>query len=172
MLDWISESYINPNGKRYKMLTYLNKWRLGFIILLFIVSTSYPIYCYQYYYFGSHSLLQEQTNLINNKEKLSKLLDSIKKHHKAQKQQNSQFTQISQHIQQLLDKYHINIENMQWDLEQESILSLTVNQESKLLFELLSEINQIKALYAKEIILTKLYQERLVQLNATFILAK
>ncbi|MDO4697224.1 MAG: hypothetical protein Q4A60_00865 [Pasteurellaceae bacterium] len=114
---------------------------------------------------------QQQITLKDQLTKQTQLLTSLQQHIQTQRENNFSFTQINQQIQTILTKYQTQTEQWQWSLEQENQLYLTFNQQTTSLLNILYELNQIPALYSKEITLTKLHQAKLVQFNGTFMLS-
>lgn len=170
MKKWIRRSYIQPHSVTYQFLTFLNNHLIVCLICLTIFILAYPIIHSLYYQFKRENQQKDLAVMTQQHRQQTKLLHSLQQHQIAKNQQDHRFSQINQKINQILDKYQIKTDNLQWDLNTESILSITLNQNTKNIFKLLAEINQLTGLYAKEITLTKLHKHHQIQLNGIFIL--
>lgn len=170
MKNWIRRSYIYPQSKLYQGLRFLDH---HFIFTLMMISTlllGYPLFNVIYTQLKLTQQQSEQKIIHQQLTQQAKLLHSLEKHNIQKHQQDHQFEKTHQQISQILEKHHFKPENLQWDLNHEKTLYITLNQQAENLFKLLNEINQLTYLYPKEITLTKLHQHRQVQLNGIFIL--
>lgn len=170
MKNWILNSYLAPESQSYLFFYWLNRYLIGWLFSIFFLIISYPLYQYGSYAWQISQQQYKQTELTEKLKQQTKLLASLKQLQQHQQHENHSFNQVNNQIQHLLQQNQLKTEQLQWQLDQENNLYLTLNHHSQMLFYLLQELNKIEHLYAKEITLTKLHQQRLVQLNAVFVL--
>lgn len=166
----IKQSLTDPYSKTYQAVYFLHKYVLLYLPILFLLIVSYPLMQAIYLKSLLTSQQEQQKELTNELTKQTNLLDSLQQHLEKTQNSNPSLTKINQKIQLIFEKYQTTPEQWQWNLSDSSQLYLTFNQSSNALFKIIYELNQIPTLYAKEITLRKLHQEKLVQFNATFIL--
>lgn len=170
MRNWILNSFIKPYTHSYQFFVLLDRYFYAILLIVSLVIITYPLSRYGYLYYS----IQQQETIIEqldyNLDKQQKLLLGLRSHLNKNNQEQTQFSEVNQKIQAILQQYQVSVEHWQWNLEQEAQLYLIIKHNSKTLFNILNEINNIPALQTKEISLTKLYQQRLVELNAIFIL--
>lgn len=166
MKKWILASYIQPNSQTYIFFYYLHRylWGILFAIIFFILA--YPLFKLTQLNFLIEKQQQQTAELSEEITQSNKLLASLQQHQQQQHQAKPEFSEINQQIQQLLKRHQVKVENLQWQLDQQPSLYLTINHQSKILFHLIQEINNIKSLAIQAISLTKLHENRLVQLHA------
>ncbi|QLB21112.1 hypothetical protein A6B43_06050 [Vespertiliibacter pulmonis] len=170
MNNLIRYSYIKPYSNIYQFLTHLNRYLIIYIIITIIVILSYPVLNYLFYKSKLTQQHQEKENLQIKLSTSIKLKESLNKHTKLENLQDKYISIINQKIKNILNKQQAKIENLQWSLDNEHKLYLTFNQQSNHIFHILSELNTLEKLYPKEILISKLDQDRMVQINAIFVL--
>ncbi|QIM63579.1 hypothetical protein A1D29_09910 [Pasteurellaceae bacterium Orientalotternb1] len=172
MKNWILDSHIKPNKISYNIFYAINHHLL---LILFTLSTAiifYPAFSYLNLYFSNKEQNRIQIELAQKMKQHAKLLISLKQNQEKQNSSKISFNQINQQIQDLLSDYQVKVENLQWQFDQESQLYLTIHHQSNTLFSLINKLNQIESLSIKQITLTKLNQQKLVELNGIFLLVK
>lgn len=170
MKNWIISRYLYPKSASYQFFYQLNKHFLLWLGLIVLLLMSYPTYRYFTHHLTLQQLQQNELDLNETLKQRQKLLHSMQQHYHKKNQPELAFTEANRELKTLFERYQIQPETLQWQLEQEQTLYLTLNQKSQTLFNLLAELNQMNYLTAKEITLTKLYQHRLVQFNGIFVL--
>lgn len=170
MKTWIINSYLDRKNHTYQFFYWLNKRFYLWLVLLFSCVISYPLF----WLMSNKMDLQQNTQTISDlREKVQqnqKLLASMLQHFQQKNQTDLHFTEINSQLKTLFEKFQLQPETLQWQLEAHNTLYLTLTHKSTTLFNVLLELNNISNLFAKEITLTKLHQQQLVQLNASFIL--
>ncbi|OOS00157.1 hypothetical protein B0187_04225 [Haemophilus paracuniculus] len=163
MKKWLQSFYLQPHHPLHLSLDFIQKWRWGIMLIITLLIVSYPL-------FRSIQLQQEWRN---KQQEMVKLNDEISQQQKLlatlQARQinvsDKQITQINQTLEQLLAKHQMQLETQQWNLTEEKSVNLVANQRFLPLLELLKGLNQSPLFSFKSITLTKLNQDRLIQLN-------
>lgn len=166
----IRHSYIKPHSGAYRFFSNLHKYLLLYIIIIILIILSYPTLNYFFYYTKIIQQRQEKETLHKQFITALRLKESLNKNNQQENLQDKYFSQVNQRIKNIIEKSKTKIENLQWDLDTDRKLYITFSQQSNHIFPILSELNALEKLYPTEILLTKLNQDRLIQVNAIFIL--
>ncbi|MBS6009746.1 MAG: hypothetical protein KH943_08350 [Haemophilus parahaemolyticus] len=163
----ISHYYFNPTKAGYQLLSKINQYFFQIAISLAIILLVYPLI----------QLVKISQQITDNKNQLNIIKMEIE--NKAQSlteklaekddTNNAKLTptKVNQQLETLFHQYDAEISGMQWELDQDKLLHITIIQKAKSLFEIISELNQLDFLFYKEVTLTRLDYKNLVQLNAT-----
>ena len=164
---YIQAFYLKPHSTLFKFIDYLNIHLRKIIILLVSVTTAYPtsqIIRHQHTY---QKLEEEYQNIEQEAVKKQTLFANLMSKQKAQNEKDKTLSQISQSLEQLFHRYHAEVENIQWSLENNRSITITINHQSKTIFTIIHDLTGFKMLRFKELTLTKLNRAHLIQLNAT-----
>lgn len=164
--------YLKPETLVYQAIGKLNQYFNQTVLILATIILTQPI-------IQAVNLSQQ---IANSKEELKNITEEIIEKENtlqtklAEKGNNGYAdltpTKINQQLENLFQKQKIEVNNMQWELEQDKQINITLIQKAKPLFELIHQLNQIDYLRMKELTLTRLDYQQLVQLNATLQLVK
>lgn len=164
---YIQAFYLKPHSTLFKFIDYLNTHLRKIIILLVSVTTAYPtsqIIRHQHTY---QKFEEEYQNIEQEAVKKQTLFANLMSKQKAQNEKDKTLSQISQSLEQLFYRYHAEVENIQWSLENNRSITITINHQSKTIFTIIHDLTGFKMLRFKELTLTKLNRAHLIQLNAT-----
>lgn len=172
LVSVIQAYYLNPEHFIYKTISKINHHYKKIVLVVASVLLFYPI-------MKAVNLAQQVTKLdyklknstieITEKERLlqAKLAE---KGNRANTDLTP--TKINQQLENLFQQQQVEINNMQWELEQDKQIHITLTQKAKTLFDVMQQLNKISYLRIKEITLTRLDYQQLVQLNVTLQLVK
>ena len=163
----ISYYYFNPDKVGYQLLSKLNQYFFQIAITLAAILLFYPLIqavnISQKIADNAHKLNTLNMEIENKAQSLTEKL--------AEKGDTNNTkltpTKVNQQLETLFHQYDAEISGMQWELDQDKLLHITIIQKAKSLFEIISELNQLDFLFYKEITLTRLDYKNLIQLNAT-----
>lgn len=172
MKNWILDSYIKPNKISYNIFYAINHHLWIILFGLFTTIIFYPTYYYLNLSFSNKEQEQTQIELEQKMKQSAKLLANLRQNQETQNKSQTSFSQINQQIQNLVSHHQVKVENLQWQFDQDSQLYLTIHHQSSTLFSLINKLNKIEGLYIKQITLTKINQQQLVELNGIFLLVK
>lgn len=167
---WLIECYLNPAGSYYQVIQFINRYPCRLICTIFILAILFPAIKLGYVYYQNHHI---QMNLVEDQELLinkQKLLKSIEQHQISQYQKSQQFAEFDLNIKEILQNHKVEIEYLQWYFEPNKRIEIGLNGQSVAIFNVLKQLHQINGLFAQEITLLKLYQDRKIQMNASFII--
>lgn len=166
----IQSYYLAPEKFIYQTISKLNKYFTKIVLILSIMLLALPI-------IQAVNLVQQLSKLENDLEKTMENVmkkENILKAKIIEKGNNTSFTptKINQALETLFQQQQVEINHIQWELEQDKQINITITQKAQALFEIIHQINQIEYLRIKEMTLTKLDYQQLVQLNAILQLVK
>ncbi len=164
---YIQAFYLKPHSTLFKFIDYLNIHLRKIIILIVSVTTAYPtsqIIRHQHTY---QKFEEEYQNIEQEAVKKQTLFANLMSKQKAQNEKDKTLSQISQSLEQLFHRHHAEVENIQWSLENNRSITITINHQSKTIFTIIHDLTGFKMLRFKELTLTKLNRAHLIQLNAT-----
>lgn len=170
MKQWISHSYLQPTSKSYYFLYTIQKHFSVCLLLSVLMVLAYPLFESLYCQFNIAKQQQLSHQLTLQIEQETARLNGLKQYLHKQNEQSQQFHHINRQIKQILNQHQSKTEQFQWYLEQENRLYLQLNQQSTDVLSMLTALNQLEHFYATEITLTKLNQQRLIQLSGIFLL--
>ena len=160
----ISYYYFNPAKVGYQLLSKLNQY---FFQIAITLAAFYPLIqavnISQKIADNAHKLNTLNMEIENKAQSLTEKLA------KKSDTNNAKLTptKVNQQLETLFYQYDVEINGMQWELEQDKLLHITISQKAKTLFEIISELNKLDFLFYKEVTLIRLDYKNLVQLNAT-----
>ena len=64
--------------------------------------------------------------------------------------QNSLPQKVNQQLETLFHQYNVEINRLQWELDQDKLLHITITQKAKSLFNIISELNQLDFSFTKK----------------------
>lgn len=168
--EYIRSYYLTPEKLTYQILNKLNKHINKTVLLLGIVLFTFPT-------IQSVNLVQKTTKLENNEKEITGNLrekENILQTKLIEKGNSTTLTptKINQQLEILFQQHQVEINHIQWELEQDKQINIALTQKAKNLFELIHQLNEIDYLRIKEITLTRLDYQNLVQLHATLQLVK
>lgn len=163
----ISSYYFNPTKIGYQLFSKLNQYFIQIATILAIVMLFYPL-------IQAVNISQQiadnsdKLNIINIEieNKALSLTEKLAGKGNSNKTKLTP-TKVNQQLEMLFHQYDIEINGLQWELDQDKLLHITITQKAKSLFNIISELNQLDFLFYKEVTLTRLDYKNLVQLNAT-----
>ncbi len=163
----ISYYYFNPTKIGYQLFSKLNQYFIQIATVLAIIMLFYPLI----------QAVNISQQIADNSDKLNiinieienKAQSLIEKLAEKNDTNNAKLTptKVNQQLETLFHQYDAEISGMQWELEQDKLLHITISQKAKTLFEIISELNKLDFLFYKEVTLIRLDYKNLVQLNAT-----
>lgn len=168
MKKWLNNAYINPQSRQYLCLVFLQHYAKRLFCLAFIIIHAYPsiLLCHEYY---QHRYLYKTEQLLSAElVQQEKLLQSLRNKKSESENRDKDFSEVNRKITQIAEQYQIKIEHIQWQFEKGKQASLVLSQRSASLFEMIKALDKLPSLYFNELILFKLHQARLIQLQAQF----
>lgn len=173
-MDFINQKlrylYLNPDKTGFKLVAILVQNKLSIFIALSIILLSYPIIQLTKDHFTmleTTEAIHSQSALLEHKQKTYNLL--IEKEKKLN-EQDLNLARINELLQKTAQKYQIQIDHLQWNLEQGKSLELRVIHTSQAIFKFISDLNQIPYLKFNQLALTKLEQERKLELHCILVI--
>lgn len=164
---YIQAFYLKPHSTLFKFIDYLNIYLRKIIILLVSITIAYPTLQIIRHLHTYQKFEEEYQNLEQEAVKKQTLFANLMSKQKAQNEKDKTLSQISQSLEQLFYRYHAEVENIQWSLENNRSITITINHQSKTIFTIIHDLTGFKMLRFKELTLTKLNRAHLIQLNAT-----
>lgn len=162
--------YLNPDKTGFKLVVILVQNKLSIFIALSIILLSYPIIQLTKDHFTmleTTEAIRELSALLEHKQKTYNLL--IEKEKKLN-EQDLNLARINELLQETAQKYQIQIDHLQWNLEQGKSLELRIIHTSQAIFKFISDLNQIPYLKFNQLALTKLEQERKLELHCILVI--
>lgn len=162
--------YLNPDKTGFNLVVILVQNKLSIFIALSIILLSYPIIQLTKDHFTmleTTEAIHGQSALLEHKQKTYNLL--IEKEKKFN-EQDLNLASINELLQETAQKYQIQIDHLQWNLEQGKSLELRVIHTSQAIFKFISDLNQIPYLKFNQLALTKLEQERKLELHCILVI--
>lgn len=166
MKAWIKSFYIKPNHQLFHFFENVNKhwWKIS--LFVFVAVVSFPAYLLFKQIQMEKQHQQTILDLNQDIHQKERLIATLIEKQKAMNEKDNNLTKISQQIQHILEKYEAK-GDIQWNTETGKNVSLVTKHRTMPMFKIIEELNQLKNLGYQEIILTKLNEKRLIQLNAT-----
>lgn len=164
---YIQAFYLKPHSTLFKTIDYLNLHLIKIIGLLMVVTIAYPTSQMIRHQHAYQKFKEEYQNLEQEAVKKQTLFANLMNKQKEQNEKDKTLSQISQSLEQLFHRYHAEVENIQWSMENNRSITITINQQPKTIFMIIHDLTEFKMLRFKELSLTKLNRAHLIQLNAT-----
>ncbi|MBV6541175.1 hypothetical protein HT667_06860 [Ursidibacter maritimus] len=165
MKNWLIKTYTEPQTNTHYIFYIINQKMIYFLVSIIITFTLLPALLYFNTYSDklAHKIYQE--SLTQEIEQQAKLLDTLiqkSNQHKI----TDKISQVNQAIRQIFNTYNIQIEQLEWHIEERQIV-INAKNESKNLIMIIPKLQEIPNITYQEISLSKLYHQNLVLLNAT-----
>lgn len=160
--------YLNPfNG--FKMVSILHQKRYFIYPIIAIIILSYPLISAVIDTVEIRNLIQQieqqqnKLHLVKNRYQ-----DLINKEQELKNKENT-LTDINLSIQNIAKKYRLSIHQLEWSLEQEKSIELSIIGSTTPLFHFINELNKSAHIKFHSILLTKLEEDKKIQLNAILV---
>ncbi|MGY4679492.1 hypothetical protein ACWIVU_07890 [Ursidibacter arcticus] len=164
MKNWLMNIYLQPHHYLYSCFHFIQTRLLYCIVIIFILLTLIPtlFYCFDQ---SENSLKEDKKSaLIQDLTQQTKLLNTL-----SQRSNSTHFkdniSNINQAIKQIFSEHKIKIEQLQWNIDEKQIV-ITVHHQAMPLSLVLLQLQEIPNLAYKEISLSKIHRQNLVQLYA------
>ncbi len=122
----LSKYYLMPQHPLYRGLYYLNQNKIFILSGIFLLIMAYPIGNYLYL---DQQIDQQQKQLAEFKqinEHKQQQLQLLQQRYQLAQDKSELLTKINQQIQQILDKNSVEIDSIQWNMEERK--NLFINQ--------------------------------------------
>ncbi|QBQ63222.1 ATPase [Actinobacillus indolicus] len=165
---FLSKYYLMPQHPLYRGLYYLNKSKGLILSGVFLLIIAFPI---GNYFYLNQKIDQQQKQLIEVKQIIGhkqQQLKLLKQRYQLAQDKSELLTQINQQIQQILDKNSVEIESIQWNMEERKIY-LLISQSTQKVLNAIADLNQLTIVKFQEVHLTKKTKQKYIQLNATLL---
>lgn len=165
----IETAYLNPSSSLFQIIWFIRKKPKLLPFGIMFIFITIPMIMLIKTHFEVNDILKnienENINLNYQKQKYNAV---IKKTNNQNSKENN-LTHINSTIQALAQKHRLNIEKLQWNLEQGKSIELSIMSNSRSLFDFINAINQIPYLKYNIITLIKSKQDRKVEMNTTLV---
>lgn len=162
--------YLNPDKNGFSVISILIQKKYIILIILSLFLISYPIINMANFHFKKKDVLQainEKTQLLNQyNHYYSELLEKENILH----QKDHNLIHINESIQKMAQNHHLQIDRLQWNLEQGKSLEIRLIHTSNALFNFINTLNQHPYLKFNRVNIIKSEQERKLELNAILVL--
>lgn len=172
MIKWLAPYYLIPNSQVFKTLAFLNHYFKAVIFSLCFAILFFPCFQWVRAALEQDNLAEQIAQLNAQITQQTQLYQAMKQHQQQLDSQNNDLAAISQQVESLLKQQNVIIERLQWQTEEGKTLTLVAQQQAAPLFRSIQQLNQLTDLRAKSLLLTKLNEDRQVQLMMTFMLTK
>ncbi len=164
----LSKYYLMPQHPLYRGLYYLNQNKIFILSGIFLLIMAYPIGNYLYL---DQQIDQQQKQLAEFKqinEHKQQQLQLLQQRYQLAQDKSELLTKINQQIQQILDKNSVEIDSIQWNMEERKIY-LLISQSTQKVLNVIADLNLLTTVKFQEIHLTKKTKQKYIQLNATLL---
>lgn len=169
MKKWLATQFLLPHKNIYKLIEHLNQKRNLLLPLIFIAITIYPACYFLYIKSDYQNEIEKQQLLEQNIQQQNKVYHTLLTRINQLNKTDGNITKINTQLQDIAQQHQVNIENIQWSMDNGKQILFTAKQQPKLILEMISSLNAAKNLKIKELSLVKLNENRLIQLNITLI---
>lgn len=160
--------YLNPNNNIFKVVNFISKNQKSMQAFMFLTLIILPALYISKTNLDINQLLEKIGNqnikLTHQKNLYNQLFDKVKSNNSENK-----LTNINTTIQKIAQKHHINIDNLNWNLDKGKSIELNITADSHSLFNFMNDLNQIDYLKYHLLILTKSAEDRKVELTTTLV---
>lgn len=160
--------YLNPSSSTFKAVhTIRERQKTIQFSLFFMLIILTMLYISKTHIDINHLLesIENQNTTLNHQKNLyNKLYDKVKS-----QSSESNLTNINTTIQKIAQKHHLNIDNLNWNLDQGKSIELKITADSHSLFNFMNDLNQIDYLKYHLLTLTKSAEDRKVELTTTLV---
>ncbi|MDG6242204.1 ATPase [Glaesserella parasuis] len=164
----LAKYYLMPQHPLYRGLYYLNQNKIFILSGIFLLIMVFPIGNYLYL---NQQIAQQQKQLTEFKqinEHKQQQLKLLQQRYQLAQDKSELLTQINQQIQKILDKNSVEIDSIQWNMEERKIY-LLISQSTQKVLNVIADLNQLTMVKFQEIHLTKKTKQKHIQLNATLL---
>lgn len=168
MRSLLTQYYLNPDSRAYRLLTALNQMPLRFSVIILLMILAYPLLQSSYHFYLHSQKQQVWRQLHSEFETQQRQLNALSG---LQNQKNSpHFATLDTQLKQFIEQERVEIEQMQWQFGQSPKIDLTLRHTAPAIFRLIAQLNQLNSIAFQDLRLVKLHEERLIQLNTRLIL--
>lgn len=169
MKQKLAEIYLKPSGNLFRLLSYLNRYRLSIFLLIFLSGIIYPLSTLFYDYYQLERLKHSETQVTEQLNQQKALLDSLNQYQK-KRENSTQFANINQLLKSIIEEAGGMVENLQWQFGEQIKIQLVIQQRTDNLLYLIEKINQLNQVRFSEITLLKLNENQRIRLDAILVL--
>ncbi|MDO4431413.1 MAG: hypothetical protein Q4B95_09050 [Lonepinella koalarum] len=165
----LNEIYLSPN-REFKIIATLHQKRYLFIFLIGVIILTYPLRLNILDIIKTEQTLNKIEEQKNKLEKANHLYQHLIEKERILRDKDHNLTYINEQIQDIATKHSLTIQHLQWNLEQGKMIELNIIGNTNSLFTFLNELNQFTHIRFNNITLTKLEEERKLQLNTILVI--
>lgn len=169
MKQKLAEIYLKPSENLFRLLSYLNRYRLSIFLLIFLSGIIYPLSTLSYDYYQLEKLKHSETQVTEQLNQQKVLLDSLNQYQK-KRENSTQFADINQLLKSIIEETGGIVENLQWQFGEQIKIQLVIQQRTNNLLDLIAKINQLNQVRFSEITLLKLNENQRIRLDAILVL--
>lgn len=169
MKQKLAEIYLKPSENLFRLLSYLNRYRLSIFLLIFLSGIIYPLSTLSYDYYQLEKLKHSETQVTEQLNQQKALLDSLSQYQK-KRENSTQFANINQLLKSIIEEAGGIVENLQWQFGEQIKIQLVIQQRTNNLLDLIAKINQLNQVRFSEITLLKLNENQRIRLDAILVL--
>lgn len=169
MKQKLAEIYLKPSENLFRLLSYLNRYRLSIFLLIFLSGIIYPLSTLSYDYYQLEKLKHSETQVTEQLNQQKALLDSLNQYQK-KRENSTQFANINQLLKSIIEETGGIVENLQWQFGEQIKIQLVIQQRTNNLLDLIAKINQLNQVRFSEITLLKLNENQRIRLDAILVL--
>lgn len=169
MKQKLAEIYLKPSENLFRLLSYLNRYRLSIFLLIFLSGIIYPLSSLSYDYYQLEKLKHSETQVTEQLNQQKALLDSLNQYQK-KRENSTQFANINQLLKSIIEETGGIVENLQWQFGEQIKIQLVIQQRTNNLLDLIAKINQLNQVRFSEITLLKLNENQRIRLDAILVL--
>lgn len=160
--------YLNPNKIGFNLISFLyQKYKilLTLIGMMLFIYTGYHIITN---YSEKISITKKIEKKSQKREQQKNVYGSLKERNNSLQEENN-LTFINEKIQSIAQKQHIQINHLQWSLEEEKSIEIKIINNTQSIFNFIYAINQEPFLSFNMLNLTKSEEDRKIELNAILV---
>lgn len=164
----INDIYSNPSSNLFKAIYLIKKYQKIIQLSIFITFIVLPITYIIKNHLEINNLLEKIA--IQNKELEHQKISYKSLFNKGKSEKTDyNLTTINNTIKKIAQKHQLNIDSLNWNLEQGKSIELKIVGNSHLLFSFINEINKTNYLKYNLLTLTKSTQNKKIELNAILV---
>lgn len=170
-MNFWQQYYLQPQSTAFQIIDWVNRYFWLILLSVLILVLAFPLWQFSQQWQFSH---QWQQRFAENEQQLTqqnRLYQVLFEKQQQQALNDQHLTQINRQIQQILQAQQAEIESVQWNVEEQRI-GLTANHRTTPIFKALYALAKEPNIAFEELTLTKLNQDRRIQLNATLFIQR
>ncbi|MFA9499467.1 hypothetical protein ACERCG_03330 [Mannheimia sp. E30BD] len=160
--------YLNPSNNMFKAVNIIRKKQIAIqfslIFLLIILPVLYISKTHLEINYLLENIENQNTQLTHQKNVHYRLFDKAK-----YKNSENNLTDINTIIKKIAKKHQLNLDSLNWNLEQGKSIEIKITANSHSLFNFINDLNQIDYLKYHLLTLTKSTEDRKVELTTTLV---